>query len=68
MNRLQDKYVREAWHMESQSIPIPSVYRLFNAMTRAGTHGEELTENDRLHLQAVGGRVLELSTQKYTWN
>ena len=69
VTRLEDKYVREAWKVEGESIKEPSVFRLHNAFTRAGTHGEELTDDQKLHLQAVGGRILELAVQAdHHWN
>lgn len=68
VTKLEDKYVREAWVTEGETIPESTVYRLHNALTRAGTHGEELTVDQRLHLQGVGGRVLELATTGYHWN
>lgn len=68
VTKLEDKYVREAWETEGESIPESTVYRLHNAFTRAGTHGEELNMDQKLHLQGVGGRVLELATTGYNWN
>lgn len=68
VTRLQDKYVREGWLTEADTIPEPTLYRLHNAVTRAGTHGSELSQDDRLHLQSVGGRILELATTRYNWN
>ena len=68
VTKLEDKYVREAWETEGETIPEPTVYRLHNAFTRAGTHGEELTVDQKLHLQGVGGRLLELATTGYHFN
>ena len=68
ITRLQDKYVREAWLVEGETIPENSVYRLHNAVTRAGTHAEELEDDAKLALQSVGGRILELATTNYHWN
>lgn len=68
VTKLEDKYVREAWDVEGEHVPEPSVWRLHNAFTRAGTHGSELEIDQKLKLQAVGGRILELSMTKYNWN
>ena len=68
VTKLEDKYVREAWETEGEYVPEPSVFRLHNAFTRAGTHGEELTIDQKLHLQGVGGRLLELATTGFHWN
>lgn len=68
VTRLEEKYVREGWLVEGETIPEASVYRLHNAVTRAGTHGSELTHDERLHLQSVGGRILELATTNYRWD
>lgn len=68
VSKLEDKYVREAWETEGEFLTEPSVWRLHNAYTRAGTHGEELTIDQQLHLQAVGGRVLQLAVSNYHWN
>ena len=68
VTKLMQKHVLEAWVTEGDTIPEPSVYRLSNAVTRAGTHAEELTEDARLHLQGVGGRILELGASNYRWD
>ena len=68
VTRLQQRHVLEAWDVEQESIPERSLYRLHNAVTRAGTHAEELTPEARLHLQSVGGRMLELSGSSHYWN
>lgn len=67
--QLGQKYIKEAWDVEGETIPEPSVWRLHNACSRAGTHAEELDEKARFHLQSVSGRVLELAGQPdYRWN
>ena len=69
VTKLEEKYVREAWNVEGQTIAEPSLWRLHNAVTRAGTHGEELGTNERLKLQAVGGQILETATRRHhRWN
>lgn len=69
VTRLQQKYVREAWDVEGETIPHNTLYRLHNAVTRAGTHAAELTEDQRLHLQGVGGAILmKADNQRYMWN
>jgi len=68
VTRLQQRHVLEAWEVEQESIPERSLYRLHNAVTRAGTHAEELTPEARLHLQSVGGRMLELAGSGHYWN
>ena len=68
VTRLQQRHVLEAWEVEQESIPEPSLYRLHNAVTRAGTHAEELAPEARLHLQSVGGRMLELAGSSHYWN
>lgn len=69
VTRLQQKYVREAWDVEGESIPDSTLYRLHNAVTRAGTHATELNESQRLHLQGVGGSILvKAENNRYQWN
>jgi len=68
VTKLMQKHVLEAWTVEGETIPEPSLYRLSNAVTRAGTHAEELNDEARLHLQGVGGRVLELGSSNYKWD
>lgn len=69
VNKLEEKYVREAWNVEGESIPEPSLYRLFNAVTRAGTHGEELDDLSKMKMQAVGGRIISgINERQVSWN
>ena len=65
---LEEKYVREAWKREGEDLPEPTVWRLHNAFTRAGSHGAELDSTAKLRLQAVGGRILELASTRYIWD
>lgn len=68
ITKLEQKHIAEAWETESESIPEASLYRLSNAVTRAGTHADELSDDSRLKLQAVGGRMLEMTASGYRWN
>ena len=69
VTRLEDKYIREGWRVEGESIKANNLYRLANAVTRAGTHAEELTDESRLKLQAVGGSILETAVYpSHMWN
>jgi len=68
VTKLMAKHVVEGWHAERETIPEPTLYRLTNAVTRAGTHAEELNDTARLHLQGVGGRILECAVLNYHWN
>lgn len=66
---LEEKYIKEGWYAEQESIPDNTLYRLSNALTRAGTHAEELDEDRKLKLQIIGGRVLETALlPEYSWN
>jgi hypothetical protein len=69
VTRLEDKYIREGWKQEGETLPENTLYRLANAVTRAGSHAEELNPESKLKLQAIGGRILETSLlQNYKWN
>lgn len=68
ITKLEQKVIAEAWNTEGETIPEASVYRLSNAATRAGTHSEELSDDQRLKLQAVGGRILEMTAANFRWN
>jgi len=69
VTRLEDKYIREGWRVEGETIKSNNLYRLSNAVTRAGTHAEELTDDSKLKLQAVGGAILETATlSNQFWN
>lgn len=68
VTKLEAKYIQEAWVKEGDTIPDPNLYRLYNSITRAGTHAEEISEDRRLYLQGVGGRVMELATTRFNWN
>lgn len=68
VTRLQQKYVLEAWDTEGETIPEASLYRLHNAVTRAATHSLELSDDARMHLQGVGGNILETAGGRYNWN
>ena len=68
VTRLMQKYVYDGWETEVEHIPERTLYRLTNAVTRAGTHAEELSPDAKLHLQGVGGRMLEMATTNYIWN
>lgn len=69
VTKLQDKYIREAWDVERETIPEPTVYRLLNAITRAGTHASELDLPKRIQLQNIAGAVLEYASVKdHRWN
>ena len=69
VTRLEDKYIREGWRVEGETIKNNSLYRLANAVTRAGTHAEELSDDSKLKLQAVGGAIFETALlENYRWN
>jgi hypothetical protein len=67
VTKLEDRYVREGWDLESNNRPDPTVLRLANSYTRAA-NAEELKDQSRFKLQSVGGRVLDMCDQGYRWN